>query len=51
MKRLLLRRAHEKIRERVPILDRDRPPSHDLLAITDLIAAGEVERACAMKVN
>jgi histidine ammonia-lyase len=39
------------VRERVPTLERDRPLSLDVNVITELIAAGEIERACAMKVN
>ena len=46
-----LARVHHLVRSRVPTLEHDRPPSPDLLTITELIAAGEVERACAMKVN
>jgi histidine ammonia-lyase len=46
-----LTRVHHHIRSRVPTLDRDRPPSHDVASITELIVAGEIERACAMKVN
>ena len=46
-----LARAHDFIRTRVPALDADRSTSNDLAAITELIAAGEIERACATKVN
>jgi histidine ammonia-lyase len=46
-----LARVHAFIRARVPTLDADRPPSADLAAITAMIAAGEVERATASKVN
>jgi len=46
-----LARAHDFIRSRVPALDADRSTSRDLAMITELIAAGEIERACAMKVN
>jgi histidine ammonia-lyase len=46
-----LARVHQRIRARVPTLVRDRPPSHDVASITELIVAGEIERACAMKVN
>jgi histidine ammonia-lyase len=46
-----LARVHEFVRSRVPTLEHDRPPSPDLLTLGDLIAVGEVERACAMKVN
>jgi len=43
--------VHRRIRARVPTLEDDRPPSHDVASITELIVAGEIERACAMKVN
>jgi histidine ammonia-lyase len=46
-----LARVHACLRERVPTLDDDRPPSRDIGAITQLIASGDLERACAMKVN
>ena len=46
-----LARAHARLRDRVPPLDDDRPPSRDVAAITELIASGDLERACAMKVN
>jgi histidine ammonia-lyase len=46
-----LARAHDLIRARVPALDADRSTSSDLATITDAIASGQVERACAMKVN
>ena len=46
-----LARVHRHIRARVPTLEDDRPPSHDVASITELIVAGEIERACAMKVN
>jgi histidine ammonia-lyase len=46
-----LSRAHDFIRTRVPALDADRSTSTDLATITDAIASGQVERACAMKVN
>ena len=46
-----LARAHHFIRARVPIVDADRSTSRDLANITDMIASGEVERACATKVN
>jgi histidine ammonia-lyase len=44
-------RVHETIRARVPTLERDRPPSHDISQITAMIAAGDLDRACALKVN
>src|SRR5262245_19900190 len=46
-----LARAHDFIRTHVPIVDADRSTSRDLANITHLIASGEVERACATKVN
>jgi histidine ammonia-lyase len=46
-----LARAHDFIRTRVPALDADRSTSRDLAVITELIASGEIERACATKVN
>ena len=46
-----LARVHEFIRARVPTLDDDRPPSPDIEIIRAVIATGELERACAMKVN
>jgi histidine ammonia-lyase len=46
-----LARAHARLRDRVPTLDDDRPPSRDIAVITELIASGDLERACAMKVN
>jgi histidine ammonia-lyase len=46
-----LMRAHDFIRSRVATLDADRSTSGDLASIADMIASGELERACAMKVN
>jgi histidine ammonia-lyase len=46
-----LARAHEYVRARVPTLDDDRPPSIDIDRMTAIIQSGELERACAMKVN
>jgi len=46
-----LARAHAFIRTRVPVVDADRSTSRDLGIITELIATGDVERACAVKVN
>jgi histidine ammonia-lyase len=37
-----LRRAHERIRQRVPRLDADRPPAPDITAVRDLIHAGDL---------
>jgi len=46
-----LARVHDFIRTRVPELEHDRPPSRDLMAITEWIASGDLERACALIVN
>ncbi len=46
-----LMRVHDFIRSRVPALEHDRPPSRDLASITELIASGDLERACALEVN
>jgi histidine ammonia-lyase len=46
-----LARVHDFIRTRVPELEHDRPPSRDLAVITELIASGELERACPLIVN
>ena len=46
-----LARAHDFIRARVPIVDVDRSTSRDLANITRMIASGDVERACGVKVN
>ena len=46
-----LMRVHENIRARVPTLERDRPPSRDIATITAMIEGGDLERACALKVN
>jgi histidine ammonia-lyase len=46
-----LMRVHETIRARVPTLERDRPPSRDISQITAMIEAGDLERACALKVK
>jgi histidine ammonia-lyase len=46
-----LARVHGIIREHVPTLDGDRPPSNDLAAITELIASGALERAIDFIVN
>jgi histidine ammonia-lyase len=39
------------VRERVPTLDRDRSTSRDIDVIAVMIATGDLERACALKVN
>jgi histidine ammonia-lyase len=46
-----LARVHAAVRAQVPTLDDDRPPARDIAVITELIARGELERACAVKVN
>jgi histidine ammonia-lyase len=46
-----LARVHAAIRARVSTLEEDRPPSRDIEEITGLIARGDLERACGMKVN
>jgi histidine ammonia-lyase len=46
-----LARVHRLVRAHVARLDADRPPSHDIAAIARLIDTGEIDRACAMKVN
>jgi histidine ammonia-lyase len=46
-----LMRVHDFIRTHVPALVDDRSSSRDLAKITQLIEFGDVERACAMKVN
>jgi histidine ammonia-lyase len=43
--------VHRFIRARVPALEHDRPTSGDLAAIIEMIASGDLERACALKVN
>jgi histidine ammonia-lyase len=46
-----LARVHQIIRARVPSLDADRSTSRDLAMITQMIASGDLDRACAMKVK
>jgi histidine ammonia-lyase len=46
-----LARVHDFIRARVPAVMHDRSISSDLDAISEIMASGELERACAMKVN
>jgi histidine ammonia-lyase len=46
-----LSNAHRALRARVSTLENDRPPSPDIAAIVELIASGELERACVHKVN
>jgi hypothetical protein len=35
----------------VPTLDADRPPSHDIATIAAMIDAGDLDRACPLKVK
>jgi histidine ammonia-lyase len=46
-----LRRVHHAVREHVPTLVDDRPPSHDLDAIVALIRSGALEYASGAVVN
>jgi histidine ammonia-lyase len=46
-----LARVHGVVRARVPSLEEDRPPSPDIAVIASMIATGELERACPLKVN
>jgi histidine ammonia-lyase len=46
-----LSRVHALVREHVPSLASDRPPSHDIREISRLVESGDLDRACAMKVN
>jgi histidine ammonia-lyase len=41
-----LQRVHHLVRSRVPMLDDDRPPAPDVVAITELIASNALEDAC-----
>ena len=41
-----LQRVHQLVRSRVPMLDDDRAPSPDIVAITELIASNALEDAC-----
>jgi len=43
--------VHRAVRAHVPPLEYDRPPAPDLAAINAMIANGDLERACARKVN
>ena len=43
--------VHARVRTAVPTLGDDRPPSPDIETIADLIAAGAIERACAVEVK
>jgi histidine ammonia-lyase len=46
-----LKNVHAIVRSRVPMLDIDRPPAPDIVAITELIASRSVETACGMRVK
>ena len=46
-----LMRAHQTVRERVPMLVSDRPPAPDLDAIGELIRSGKLEYATGIVVN
>jgi histidine ammonia-lyase len=46
-----LMRVHDVIRARVPIVEHDRSTSRDLAVISDMIAAGDLDRACPPNVN
>jgi histidine ammonia-lyase len=46
-----LMRVHDFIRARVPAVEHDRSVSPDLRTISDMIVAGDLERACAVNVN
>ena len=46
-----LARVHALVRAHVPTLASDRPPSRDIHEISRLIESGDIDRACAMKVN
>ncbi|HEV8211215.1 MAG TPA: aromatic amino acid lyase, partial [Vicinamibacterales bacterium] len=41
-----LQRVHHLVRSRVPMLDEDRAPAPDIVAITELIATSALEDAC-----
>jgi histidine ammonia-lyase len=46
-----LARVHALVREHVPTLASDRAPSRDIHEISRLIASGDIDRACSVKVN
>ena len=46
-----LARVHALVREHVPTLASDRAPSRDIHEISRLIANGDIDRSCSMKVN
>jgi histidine ammonia-lyase len=46
-----LKQVHALVRSRVPMLDTDRTPAPDIVAITELIASRGVESSCGMRVK
>jgi len=46
-----LMRVHDFIRARVPRVEHDRSTSGDLAEISEMIASGDLDRACALNVN
>jgi histidine ammonia-lyase len=46
-----LARVHALVRSRVPVLDGDRSPAPDIVAIAELIATRALERACGTRVK
>src|SRR5688572_14775028 len=46
-----LMRVHDFIRARVPTVEHDRSTSRDLAMISEMIASGDLDRACALNVN
>jgi len=46
-----LMRVHDFIRARVPSVEHDRSTSRDLADISEMIASGDLDRACALNVN
>jgi histidine ammonia-lyase len=46
-----LMRVHDFIRTRVPSVEHDRSTSSDLAVISEMIASGDLDRACALNVN
>jgi histidine ammonia-lyase len=46
-----LMRVHDFIRAQVPVVDHDRSLSNDLREISEMIASGDLERACGLNVN
>ena len=47
----LLADVHRLVRSRVPMLDADRAPAPDIVAITELIAARALDRVCDGRVK